>query len=90
MLDISANIILAETQLDLVRACAKVRTMQKLRLTCASSFTEEARAPLDWPNHCESRKLMNVFKSLGRSDISVEVIKLSDAIFVDLIDVFDG
>ncbi|XP_041360934.1 uncharacterized protein LOC121377116 isoform X2 [Gigantopelta aegis] len=89
MLDISANIILADTQLDLVRACAKVRTMQKLRLTCTTSFTEEARAPLDWPIQCESRKrLLNVFKSLGRSDISVEVIKLSDAIFVDLIDVF--
>ncbi|XP_046374445.1 leucine-rich repeat-containing protein 14-like [Haliotis cracherodii] len=90
MLDISANVLTSENQLDITRACANIKSMQKLKLTCVSGFVEEAEQPLNMDNNCEMKqKLVKLLDAMGRGDIVIEVVKLSQAIFVDFVDFMD-
>ena len=84
-LDISGNILQFDNQLELVRACAKVEPMQWLRLTCMNNLLNHD-APV--VNQMASR-LNCLLKSLGRDDISVDVVRLKFALLVDIIDIFD-
>ena len=90
-LDIAGNILTIENQLEIAKACAKIPAAQWLRLTCVNSaFLNGAMLPVQ-DNHLEemSTKLRNVLESMGRGDIKVNVVRLSYAILVDLIDIFD-
>lgn len=90
-LDIAGNILTIENQLEIAKACAKIPSAQWLRLTCVNSaFLNGAMLPVQ-DNHLEemSTKLRNVLESMGRGDIKVNVVRLSYAILVDLIDIFD-
>lgn len=90
-LDIAGNILTIENQLDIARACAKIPSAQWLRLTCVNNaFLNGAMLPMQ-DNHLEemSLKLREVLESVGRGDIMVNVVRLSYAILVDLIDIFD-
>ncbi|XP_046574620.1 LOW QUALITY PROTEIN: leucine-rich repeat-containing protein 14-like [Haliotis rubra] len=90
MLDISANVLTSENQLDITRACANIRSMQKLKLTCVSGLVEEAEQPLNMDNNCEMKqKLVKLLDAMGRGDVVIEVVKLSQAIFVDFVDFMD-
>ena len=88
-LDVAGNYLLFENQLELIKACAKILKMQWIRLTCTSNlFHNEANLNNHDMEEMISR-LHNQFASLGREDIHVEVVRLSFAILVDVIDVFD-
>ena len=90
-LDIAGNILTIENQIEIAKACAKIPAAQWLRLTCVNSaFLNGAMLPVQ-DNHLEemSTKLRNVLESMGRGDIKVNVVRLSYAILVDLIDIFD-
>ena len=90
-LDIAGNILTLENQLEIAKACAKIPAMQWLRLTCVNgAFFNGAMLPVQ-DNHLEemSLKLREVLQSHGRGDIAVNVVRLSYAILVDLIDIFD-
>lgn len=85
-LDIAGNIMQFESQLELARACASIPTMQWLRLTCMNSLVDEG---LNLDNNAADTmfaRLREVMKSQGRDDICIEVVRLSVAILVDLVD----
>lgn len=91
-LDISGNILALDSQVELARACAHVPSMQWLRLTCMNSTLNDAMFlhNLELGNMEDvGGKLRNEMKSLGRDDIVVDVVRLSFAILVDLVDFFD-
>lgn len=85
-LDISGNIMQFESQMALAKCCAQIPTMQWIRLTCMNAALNNGIF-ID-NNHLFEMvtKLRNAMKSCGREDICVDVVRLSFAILVDLID----
>lgn len=86
-LDISGNIMQFESQLELTKACAQIPMMQWIRLTCMNTSLNgglENNQVVDLMN-----KLNNAVKQYGREDICIDVMRLSFAILVDLIDFLD-
>jgi hypothetical protein len=87
-LDVAGNIMQFDSQLDLARACANIPSMQWLRLTCMNTMLDEGPND-DNPVGTMFERLKEVMKCNGRDDICVEVVRLSVAILVDLIDFFE-
>lgn len=91
LLDITGNILTEENLVDVTKAIGHIATMQKFRLTSTTNLLEEAVGPLNGGNNPEEmeKKLLGVLASLGRTDIVVDLLSLSYAIFVDLVDIMD-
>lgn len=87
-LDISGNILTEMNLLDITRSVGKLPTMQWFRFTCASNLLEEPFIPFDNSSEMK-KKFCDTLASIGRDDIKVDLVKLSYAIFVDLLDVMD-
>ncbi|XP_069105667.1 leucine-rich repeat-containing protein 14B-like isoform X1 [Argopecten irradians] len=87
-LDISGNILTENNLLDITRSVGKLKTMQWFRFTCASNLLEEPFIPFDNSGEMK-KKFCDTLASVGRHDIKVDLVKLSYAIFVDLLDVMD-
>ncbi|KAK3584384.1 hypothetical protein CHS0354_001718 [Potamilus streckersoni] len=85
-LDIAGNIMTDQSQIEVTRACARISSMQWLRMTCFNNLGEDGLLMLRDADN--KQRFLDLLKSLGRSDIYVEVVRLSFAIFLDLIDVF--
>lgn len=88
-LDISGNIMQFDSQLELAKACAKIPKMQWMRLTCMNNILNDGILMDNNQVGAMYEKLQNVMKSHGRDDICVDVVRLSVAILVDLIDFFE-
>lgn len=91
VLDIAGNILTEENLTDITKALAHIKSMQKFRLTCTNNLLEDAMGPLDGGNNQEDlkKKFCGVLSCLGRDDIIVDIVRLSYAIFVDLVDIMD-
>lgn len=88
-LDIAGNLMQFDSQVELVKTCAGIPTMQWIRLTCIDTSLNN-RMLLDNDRFVEmSEVLHNVIKSCGREDIYIDVVRLSFAILVDAMDFFD-
>ncbi|XP_045180954.2 uncharacterized protein LOC123540200 [Mercenaria mercenaria] len=85
-LDMSGNIMQFESQLELAKACAEIPKMQWVRLTCMNNVLNEGILMDNNQIGAMYEKLLDVMKSRGRDDICVDVVRLSVAILVDLID----
>ncbi|CAG2204319.1 unnamed protein product [Mytilus edulis] len=85
------NILTEENLTDITKALAHIKSMQKFRLTCTNNLLEDAMGPLDGGNNQEDlkKKFCGVLSCLGRDDIIVDIVRLSYAIFVDLVDIMD-
>ncbi|KAL5013654.1 hypothetical protein ScPMuIL_007924 [Solemya velum] len=80
-LDISRNIFSDVSHMQLVRACAQMKTIQKLRLTCFHSLAEEILNP---GNHVNmQQQLMQLLNTLGRPDIKLDLVRFSFAIMIE-------
>lgn len=88
-LDISGNIMQFESQIELTKACAEIPQMQWMRLTCMNNVLNEGMFMENNQIGAMYEKLLNVLKAHGREDICVDVVRLSVAILVDLIDFFE-
>lgn len=91
LLDITGNILTEENLVEVTKAIGDIPTMQKFRLTSTTNLLEEGVMPLHGANHPEEmeKKLLSVLAALGRNDIVVDLLSLSYAIFVDLVDIMD-
>lgn len=89
-LDVAGNILSFDMQLEIVRACARIPSMQWLRLTCVNNMFQDGGLLLANNQLGEmSRRFRELLKSLGRDDICLDIVRLSFAILVDLIDIMD-
>lgn len=88
-LDISGNIMQFDSQIELAKACAEIPHMQWLRLTCMNNVLNEGIMMENNHLGAMNEKLLDVLKAHGREDICVDVVRLSVAILVDLIDFFE-
>jgi len=90
-LDISGNILTEDNLIDITRAIGKLKSMQWFRFTCANNLLEEALGPVNAANNIAEmkKKFCDILSSVGRDDIMIELVKLSYAIFVDLLDVME-
>ena len=88
VLDIAGNILTEENLTDITKALAHIKSMQKFRLTCANNLLNNL---VNGGNNMEElkKKFCGVLSSLGRDDITIDLVRLSYAIFVDLVDIMD-
>ena len=89
-LDISGNILTENNLLAITKSISQLKSMQWFRFTFAANILEEALIPVNPMNGAHlKKKFSDVLNSLGREDIVLDLVKLSYAIFVDLLDVMD-
>lgn len=87
-LDIGGNLMHFDYQVEVVKACTQIPSMQWIRLTCTNNVSNGGLyvgAAIEQLDNMAD-KLKEVVKAHGRDDIFVEVVRLSFAILVDLID----
>lgn len=92
VLDIAGNILIEENLTDITKALAHIKSMQRFRLTCTNNLLQDAIGPLHGGNNQEElkKKFCGVLSGLGRDDITIDLVRLSYAIFVDLVDIMDA
>lgn len=91
-LDIAGNVLTEDSTLQICKALAKVKTFQWFRLTCSNNLLDEALGHLNQAheNAVQAKlRICGLLSALGRTDIHIEIVKLSYAIFVDLMDVME-
>lgn len=91
-LDIAGNVLTEDSTLQICKALAKVKTFQWFRLTCSNNLLDEALGHLNQAHENAvqaKQRICGLLSALGRTDIHIEIVKLSYAIFVDLMDVME-
>ncbi|KAK6167482.1 hypothetical protein SNE40_021499 [Patella caerulea] len=92
VLDLSANILNMDSLITITQTCAKLKSMQKILVTCANGLWDVALAPLDNLDHQQElkQKLLKVLEMSGRTDIIVEPVRLLRTLSIDFIDLLHG
>lgn len=92
-MDISANVLLPEHQLDITTACAAIPTMQKVRLTTVTSLLQEfgvlGRGIRGMQGNLVPESYARILlklEELRRQDLVVETVNLSRTVFYDMVD----
>ncbi|KAK3088796.1 hypothetical protein FSP39_023791 [Pinctada imbricata] len=91
-LDIAGNILNENSLTELIHSVGKVKPFQLFRITCSNNLLEGMPLDAYQVNQLTAglrRKFMNIWKDMGRTDIHLDIVRLSYAIFVDLLDIFN-
>ena len=87
-LDIAGNVLTEENITLFVKTVGKIKSFQRFRVTCSNNLLEEIPAA----NHHAlqlRRRFGDIWQSMGRLDIQLDIVRLSYAIFVDLLDMIN-